>query len=295
MLEVDEPDVEIESPGRGRRRDRRGRGGHRRRRRRPGGRRREGREAHAEARSGAPQAGRREEADLGLARAQEAGQEGRRARRRRRRGGGVAMLMPKRTKHRKLHRGRRTGAAQRGNKLDFGTYGLQAIEQCWMTNRQIEAARRAMTRHVKRGGKIWIRDLPRPRLHEEAGRDPDGKRQGPARGLGRRGASRAACSSRWPASPARPPRRRCASPRSSCRSRPASCSARRPAPTWRRRRYDQADRGAHRVAPHDRGRARRPPAASSAGGSSRCASSRRPDRSRTTARCARSGTRSHAR
>jgi len=70
------------------------------------------------------------------------------------------MLMPKRTKHRKLHRGRRTGAAQRGNKLDFGTYGLQATEQCWMTNRQIEAARRAMTRHVKRGGKIWIRIFP---------------------------------------------------------------------------------------------------------------------------------------
>jgi len=61
------------------------------------------------------------------------------------------MLMPKRTKHRKLHRGRRTGAAQRGNKLDFGTYGLQAVEQCWMTNRQIEAARRA---------KIWIRIFP---------------------------------------------------------------------------------------------------------------------------------------
>ena len=70
------------------------------------------------------------------------------------------MLMPKRTKHRKLHRGRRTGAAQRGNTLDFGTYGLQATEQCWMTNRQIEAARRAMTRHVKRGGKIWIRIFP---------------------------------------------------------------------------------------------------------------------------------------
>ena len=70
------------------------------------------------------------------------------------------MLMPKRTKHRKLHRGRRTGAAQRGNKLDFGTYGLQAVEQCWMTNRQIESARRAMTRHVKRGGKIWIRIFP---------------------------------------------------------------------------------------------------------------------------------------
>ena len=70
------------------------------------------------------------------------------------------MLMPKRTKHRKLHRGRRQGAAQRGNKISFGTYGLQSMGVCWMTNRQIEAARRAMTRHVKRGGQIWIRVFP---------------------------------------------------------------------------------------------------------------------------------------
>lgn len=70
------------------------------------------------------------------------------------------MLMPKRTKFRKLHRGRRQGAAQRGNTLDFGTFGLQALEACWMTNRQIEAARRAMTRHVRRGGQIWIRIFP---------------------------------------------------------------------------------------------------------------------------------------
>lgn len=70
------------------------------------------------------------------------------------------MLMPKRTKFRKLHRGRRQGAAQRGNSLNFGTYGLQALETCWMTNRQIEAARRAMTRHVRRGGQIWIRIFP---------------------------------------------------------------------------------------------------------------------------------------
>jgi large subunit ribosomal protein L16 len=68
--------------------------------------------------------------------------------------------MPKRTKFRKLHRGRRQGAAQRGNTLSFGPYGLQALEPCWMTNRQIEAARRAMTRHVRRGGQIWIRIFP---------------------------------------------------------------------------------------------------------------------------------------
>jgi large subunit ribosomal protein L16 len=70
------------------------------------------------------------------------------------------MLMPKRTKFRKLHRGRRQGAAQRGSTLNFGAYGLQALEPCWMTNRQIESARRAMTRHVRRGGQIWIRIFP---------------------------------------------------------------------------------------------------------------------------------------
>jgi large subunit ribosomal protein L16 len=70
------------------------------------------------------------------------------------------MLMPKRMKHRKHHRGHRRGVATRGNKLNFGNFGLQALEECWMTNRQIEAARRAMTRHVKRGGQIWIRVFP---------------------------------------------------------------------------------------------------------------------------------------
>ena len=70
------------------------------------------------------------------------------------------MLMPKRTKFRKMHRGRRRGMAQRGSTLSFGTYGLQALDVCWMTNRQIEAARRAMTRHVRRGGQIWIRIFP---------------------------------------------------------------------------------------------------------------------------------------
>ncbi len=114
----------------------------------------------SQAGTGASQTRCGQEAHVRRPRTQEAGQEGRRTRRWRRGRGGVGMLMPKRTKHRKLHRGRRTGAAQRGNKLDFGTYGLQATEQCWMTNRQIEAARRAMTRHVKRGGKIWIRVFP---------------------------------------------------------------------------------------------------------------------------------------
>ena len=70
------------------------------------------------------------------------------------------MLMPKRTKYRKQHRGRMKGKATRGNTLSFGDYGLQALEPCWMTSRQIEAARRAIVRHVKRGGKLWIRVFP---------------------------------------------------------------------------------------------------------------------------------------
>ena len=70
------------------------------------------------------------------------------------------MLMPKRTKYRKAHRGRMKGKATRGNSLSFGEFGLQALEPCWMTSRQIEAARRAIVRHVKRGGKLWIRVFP---------------------------------------------------------------------------------------------------------------------------------------
>ena len=70
------------------------------------------------------------------------------------------MLTPKRVKWRKVHRGRMTGRAIRGSTLTFGEYGLQALEPCWMTNRQIEAARIALTRHIKRGGKVWIKVFP---------------------------------------------------------------------------------------------------------------------------------------
>ncbi len=70
------------------------------------------------------------------------------------------MLTPKRVKWRKVQRGRMTGRAIRGSTLTFGEYGLQAMEPCWMTNRQIEAARIAMTRHIKRGGKVWIKVFP---------------------------------------------------------------------------------------------------------------------------------------
>ncbi|MBF6613715.1 MAG: 50S ribosomal protein L16 [Chloroflexi bacterium] len=70
------------------------------------------------------------------------------------------MLMPKRVKHRKQHRGRRAGLAQRGNSVAFGEYGLQALEVAWIDSRQIESARRAITGHIKRGGKVWIRIFP---------------------------------------------------------------------------------------------------------------------------------------
>ncbi len=70
------------------------------------------------------------------------------------------MLMPKKTKWRKQQRGRMRGKAQRGSHLAFGTYGLKALEPRWVTSRQIEAARVAITRHVKRGGKLWIRIFP---------------------------------------------------------------------------------------------------------------------------------------
>ncbi len=70
------------------------------------------------------------------------------------------MLTPKRVLHRKVHRGRMTGRAHVGNTLTFGDFGLQALEPCWMTSRQIEAARIALTRHIKRGGKVWIKIFP---------------------------------------------------------------------------------------------------------------------------------------
>ncbi len=70
------------------------------------------------------------------------------------------MLQPRRVKYRKQHRGRRRGTAQAGNSLSFGEFGLQAQGACWLTSRQIEAARRAIIRYVRRGGKVWIRVFP---------------------------------------------------------------------------------------------------------------------------------------
>ena len=70
------------------------------------------------------------------------------------------MLMPKRVKRRKVFRGRMTGKAMRGNTVSYGTYGMMATEPCWIKSNQIEAARIAMTRYIKRGGKVWIKIFP---------------------------------------------------------------------------------------------------------------------------------------
>lgn len=70
------------------------------------------------------------------------------------------MLMPKKVKHRKQHRGSMAGKTLAGTEMNFGDFALQALEPCWMTNNQIESARVAMTRHVKRGGQVWIRVFP---------------------------------------------------------------------------------------------------------------------------------------
>lgn len=88
------------------------------------------------------------------------------------------MLSPKRTKYRKLQRGKRDGVAQKGNKVSFGEYGLMAMEPRWITNRQIEAARIAMTRKIKRGGKVWIRIFP----HMPYTKKPAETRQGKGKG-----------------------------------------------------------------------------------------------------------------
>ncbi len=70
------------------------------------------------------------------------------------------MLLPKRVKYRRVHRGRLTGKAMRGNTVTYGDYGLQALEPAWISSRQIEAARIAMTRYIKRGGQVWIKIFP---------------------------------------------------------------------------------------------------------------------------------------
>ena len=89
------------------------------------------------------------------------------------------MLLPKRVKHRKVHRGHRRGKAQAGNTLNFGDFGLLALESAWVTSRQIEAARRAMTRYIRRGGNIWIRIFPDKPVTKKPAETRQGGGKGP--------------------------------------------------------------------------------------------------------------------
>jgi large subunit ribosomal protein L16 len=88
------------------------------------------------------------------------------------------MLMPKRVKHRKQFRGRMKGQAQRGNVVQFGEFGLQALEPAWITSRQIEAARRTIMRHIKRRGRVWIRLFPDKPVTKRAAESRMGKGKG---------------------------------------------------------------------------------------------------------------------
>jgi large subunit ribosomal protein L16 len=88
------------------------------------------------------------------------------------------MLMPKRVKHRKQFRGRMRGKASRGNAVQFGDYGLQALEPAWITSRQIEAARRAIMRYIKRRGRVWIRVFPDKPVTKRAAESRMGKGKG---------------------------------------------------------------------------------------------------------------------
>ncbi|MDI6751715.1 MAG: 50S ribosomal protein L16 [bacterium] len=92
------------------------------------------------------------------------------------------MLMPKRVKFRKQHRGKRGGVAIAGSAISFGEFGLQALEPNWITARQIESARVAMTRHVKRGGKIWIRIFPDKPITKKPAETRMGKGKGAPEG-----------------------------------------------------------------------------------------------------------------
>lgn len=88
------------------------------------------------------------------------------------------MLFPKKVKHRKWHKGRARGLTKGGAELAFGTYGLKAMETCWLTARQIEAARRAITRYVQRGGKIWLRVFPDKPVTKKGAETPMGGGKG---------------------------------------------------------------------------------------------------------------------
>ena len=122
------------------------------------------------------------------------------------------MLLPKRVKYRHVQRGRMTGKAMRGNKVNQGDYGLVALEPAWITSNQIEAARVAMTRYIKRGGKVWIKIFPDKPVTEK----PAGTRMGSGKGS----------PEYWLMSTRRPLARPCVWPATSCRFAANSSSAR---------------------------------------------------------------------
>ena len=127
------------------------------------------------------------------------------------------MLQPARRKYRKEQKGRNKGVATVGNKVSFGEYGLKAIGRGRLTARQIEAARRAMTRHIKRGGRIWIRIFPDKPMSQKPAEVRMGNGKGnPEYYVAEIG--RARCSTKWMASTRRSRAKRSRSPRPSCRS-----------------------------------------------------------------------------
>ena len=120
------------------------------------------------------------------------------------------MLMPKKVKFRKQQRGRMTGKAWRGSELSFGDFGLKVMECGYITDRQIEASRIAMTRFIKRGGKIWLRVFPDKPITKKPAETRMGKGKGAPGPLGRGGCRPASCSLRWKVFPPRWRRRPCA-------------------------------------------------------------------------------------
>ena len=127
------------------------------------------------------------------------------------------MLLPKRVKYRRVQRGRMTGKAMRGNTVNQGQYGLVALEPAWITSNQIEAARVAMTRYIKRGGKVWIKIFPDKPVTEKAGRTRMVLVKA-ARSTGLLWLSRAACCLSSPTLMRLPLVSLCAWPATSCRS-----------------------------------------------------------------------------
>ena len=127
------------------------------------------------------------------------------------------MLIPKRVKHRKQQRGRMKGQARAGNQIHFGEFGLQALEPAWITNQQIEAARIAMTRYIKRGGKVWINIFPDKPVTSKPAETRMGKGKGsPEYWVAV--VNRAASCLSWPVLMRRLPGRQCGLPLISCLS-----------------------------------------------------------------------------